>query len=267
MAGLPTRLAMCAFAGALAACAGGAGTGGSTTELRTASDDTSAQKRAQIRLELAVGYYQDGKYEIALDEVKQALVADPQMANAYGLRAMIYTAMGEIALADQNFQRALSLAPNDPNVASNYGSFLCQQGQPEKGLPYFDASIRHRANQAPERSMINAGTCSIKAKKYDAAEGYLMDALRLNPDQAITNASLARVYYEKRDYNRAGFFINRLTSVAKLDTLSAEVLWLAIRVQRKLNDRAAETALVAQLKRQHPLSPEYAKWARGAFDE
>ena len=267
MAGLPTRLAACALAGALAACAGGAGRTGPATELRTASDDTSAQKRAQIRLELAIGYYQDGKHEIALDEIKQALVADPQMASAYGLRAMIYTAMGELALAEQNFQRALALAPGEPNLASNYGSFLCQHGKPEQGLPYFDAAIRHRANQALERSMINAGTCSIKAKNYDAAERYLMDALRLNPDQAVTNASLARVYYEKRDFTRAGYFINRLTSTAKLETLSAEVLWLAIRVQRKLNDRAAETALVAQLNRQHPLSPEYAKWARGAFDE
>jgi type IV pilus assembly protein PilF len=175
--------------------------------------------------------------------------------------------MGEIALAESNFQRGLALAPNDANLANNYGTFLCQNGKPEKGVPYFDAALKIRNNPAPERSMINAGTCSIKAKNYDAAERYLLDALRLNPDLGVTNASLARVYFEKRDYTRAGFFINRLTETSKLDTLSAEVLWLAIRIQRKLNDRTAETALVAQLKRQHAISPEYAKWARGAFDE
>jgi type IV pilus assembly protein PilF len=267
MAGLPTRLALCVLAGALAGCAGGAGSGGQTAELRTASDETSAQKRAQIRLQLAYGYYQEGKNEVALDEIKQALLVDPDNAGAYGLRAMVYTRMGEIPLAEQNFQRGLTLAPNDPNLANNYGSFLCQHGKPEKGVPYFDAAINNRTNPSPESSLINAGTCSLKAKNYVAAERYLMDALRLNPDQAVTNASLARVYFEKRDYTRAGFFINRMTETAKLDTLSAEVLWLAIRIQRKLNNRDAETALVAQLKRQHALSNEYGKWARGAFDE
>jgi Tfp pilus assembly protein PilF len=38
-----------------------------------------SEKRANIRLQLAVGYYSAGKLEIALDEVKQAIAADPDM--------------------------------------------------------------------------------------------------------------------------------------------------------------------------------------------
>ena len=49
----------------LTACAGGNG----GAELKTASDQTVAEKRASIRLQLAVGYYQQGKYDIALDEI------------------------------------------------------------------------------------------------------------------------------------------------------------------------------------------------------
>jgi type IV pilus assembly protein PilF len=107
----------------------------------------------------------------------------------------------------------------------------------------------------------------LKAKHYDAAERYLLDALRYNPDLAATNAGLARVYYERRDYQRAGFFINRLTAAAKLDTLSADVLWLALRVQHKLGDRTVEASLAAQLRRRFPGSPEFAAFERGVFDE
>jgi type IV pilus assembly protein PilF len=258
--------AACAFAlSLLAACAG---TGGASRELKTASDQTPSEKRAEIRLELAIGYYQDGKYEIALDEIKQAIAADPDSADAYGVRALIYTAMGETALADDNYQRALKYAPRNPDLANNYGAFLCQSAnKPDQAMPYFESALGNRAYQSPVNALVNAGNCSLKVKRYDAAERYLLDALRYNPDLAATNGGLARVYYERRDYQRAGFFINRLTAAAKLDTLSADVLWLALRVQHKLGDRTLEASLAAQLRRRFPGSAEFAAFERGVFDE
>ena len=49
--------------------------------------------------------------------------------------------------------------------------------------------------------------------------------------------------------------------------MTADVLWLAIKIERKLGDRAAESGLVAQLKRRHPNSQEFAAYQRGAFNE
>jgi type IV pilus assembly protein PilF len=262
---LAGRLACALALALLAACAGA---GGDTRELKTASDATSADKRATIRLQLAVGYYQDGKYEIALDEVKQAIAARPDYADAFGLRALVYTAMGELALADENYQRALRLAPGNPDLANNYGSFLCQSaGKPDQAMAYFDAALKSPVYRTPVSALVNAGNCSLKARRYDAAERYLLDALRYDPDQPAASAGLARVYFERRDYARAGFFINRLTAATKLDTLSADVLWLAMRVERKLGERALEASLAAQLRRRYPGSPEYAAFERGAFDE
>jgi len=251
----------------LAACAAGPGTE-SSRELRTASDQTAAEKRAQIRLQLAVGYYQDRKYEIALDEVKKAIAADPGYADAYGFRALIYTAMGENALADENYRHALRLAPRNPELSNNYGLFLCDAGgKPAEAMTYFETALKHPAYGSPVKAMVNAGNCSLKMKNVDAAERYLLDALRYEPDLAATNAGLARIYFERRDTTRAAFFINRLTETAKLDTLSADVLWLAIRVRHTLGDRASEASLAAQLRKRFPGSPEYAAFERGAFNE
>jgi len=263
------RLACCVAAGAvLAACAGGPQvSGGSTQELKTVSDQTAAEKRAAIRLQLAVGYYQDGKMEVALDEVKQAIAANPELAEAYGVRALIYTAIGEPTLADDNFQRALKLAPRNPELANNYGSFLCQNGRGPQAIAYFESALHNPTYQSPVNALLNAGSCSLKMKNLDAAERYLTDALRINPDLPTTNANLARVYFERRDVQRAGFFINRLKENAKLDSLSADVLWLAIRIERKLGDRSSEASMVTQLRRRFPASAELAAFQRGAFDE
>jgi type IV pilus assembly protein PilF len=267
---LPGRLA-CALALPLllSACAGtGRGMEGETHELKTLSDQTAAEKRAEIRLQLAVGYYQDGKYDVALDEVKQAIVANPEYADAYGVRALIYTAMGENVLADENYRHALRLAPRNPDLANNYGLFLCGAGgKPRDAMAYFDAALKNPSYATPVKAMVNAGNCSLKLKNADAAERYLLDALRYDPDLPATSAGLARVYFERRDYSRAGFFINRLTETAKLDTLSADVLWLAIRVKHMLGDRSTEASLAAQLRKRFPGSPEYAAFERGAFSE
>ncbi len=253
--------------GLLAGCAGTGGPSG-PAELKTASDQTAAEKRASIRLQLAIGYYQNGRYEVALDEVKQAIAADPDFADAYGVRALIYTEMGQLALADENYRHALGLAPRNPELANNYGSFLCQSyGKPAQAMAWFDKALANPAYQSRVSALVNAGACSLKMNNYDAAERYLLDALRYNPELQVVNAGLARVYYERRDYARAGFFINRLTEAAKLDTLSADALWMAIRVQRKLGERSNEASLAAQLRRRFPGSPEYSAYERGAFDE
>jgi type IV pilus assembly protein PilF len=253
----------------LAGCASNAGGGsGSTGELKTASDQTAGEKRASIRIQLAVGYYQQGKYEIALDEIKKALAADAAYADAYGLRALVYTSMGQYPLAEENYQQALRLRPNDPEFSNNFGSFLCQSvNRPAEAMRYFDAALKNPTYQTPLSALVNAGVCSIKNRNNDAAERYLLEALRLNPGLPTVNTGLARVYYERRDLERAGFFINRLLETAKLETLPADALWLAMRIGRKAGDRTHEASLAAQLRRRFPGSPEYAAYERGAFGE
>lgn len=270
------RLLAGLLAGVLAACGTSGGGGnvasnsglrGQTTELKTASDLTSADKRASIRLQLAVGYYQEGTYEVALDEIKQALAADPNLADAYGVRALIYTAMNENALAEENYQRAIRLAPRNADFNNNYGRFLCQTRRYELGMAQFETALANQYYQSPSKAKANAGNCAMQMKNLAVAERYLLDALRVEPDLPVLQADLARVYYERRDYPRAGFFINRLTTVAKPDTMPADWLWLAMRVQRKLGEKAMEQSLGTQLRRRHPLSPEFAAYQRGAFDE
>ncbi|NML59542.1 type IV pilus biogenesis/stability protein PilW [Massilia sp. RP-1-19] len=259
-------LALCAAA-ALSACAGGSGNTTSSGDLKTASDQTLDEKRAGIRMQLAIGYYQDRKYDVALDEIKQAIAANPDSADAHGVRALIYSSMGETALADQSYQRALQLAPRNPELANNYGSFLCQNGRAEQGIALFESALKNPVYQSPVNALLNAGSCSLRAGKLDAAERYLLDALRYDAALPATNGNLAQVYFERHDIQRAGFFLNRLREAAKIDILPAETLWLAIRIDRKLGDKSSEASMVSQLRRRFPASPEYAEYQRGAFNE
>jgi type IV pilus assembly protein PilF len=233
-------------------------------ELQTSSDQSEIQRRAQIRMQLAIGYFQQGQLTVALDEIKQALQLDPNYADAYSVRALVYTEMGETALAEDNFQRALRLAPNNPDLNNNYGWFLCRNGQEKQSIAYFEAALRSRAYQSPAKALNNAGMCSLKMKDLVAAERYLTEAFRQEPGNLDTNANLAKLHYARGDYQQGRFYISRAT---KADTISADVLWTAIKIERMLGNRPGENSFAIQLRRRHPNSPELAAYLRGAFDE
>ena len=73
----PVRLLAWAWmAGTLLMALGGCasappGDVGSARDIMTESDEPEARKRARIRMELAVGYFEQGQTNVALDELKQ----------------------------------------------------------------------------------------------------------------------------------------------------------------------------------------------------
>ncbi|HTN67256.1 MAG TPA: type IV pilus biogenesis/stability protein PilW [Burkholderiaceae bacterium] len=261
---LAAALALIGILGGCAAGQGGMGGAGSQAELRTSSDQTEAQKRAHIRMQLAVGYYGQHQLEVALDEIKQALNADPSFADAYNLRGLIYMEMGETRLAEDNLLHALKLQPRNPDLSNNYGWFLCQNGRERAALPYFEAAFANRSYQSPAKALNNAGVCSLKLNDAAAAERYFLQAFQHEPGNAAVNANLAKVYYKQQDDERARFYIDR---ALKSGQLSAEILWVGIKLERRQGQKSAEASLVTQLRRRFPESMEYASYLRGAFDE
>ncbi|MET0320863.1 MAG: type IV pilus biogenesis/stability protein PilW, partial [Duganella sp.] len=76
----------------------------------------SAERKAAIRMQLAVGYFEQGQYAVALGEIDRALAAKPANAEAQGLRGLILQTLGETAQADESFRRARKLAPANPDL-------------------------------------------------------------------------------------------------------------------------------------------------------
>jgi len=247
----------------LAGCASGS-LGNSKAELPTSSDQTEVQKRASIRLQLASGYYEQRQWKVALNEIKQAIQIDPSYADAYSVRALIYMEMGEHTLAEDNFQRALKMSPDNPEFANNYGWFLCQTGRESQSIAYFDAALANRTYLSPVKALNNAGVCNLKMKQSNDALQYFTRAFQLDSSQPLTNAYLSKLYLERRDDDRARFYLSRMS---KADAVSADVLWVAINAAHKLGDRTSEAKLATRLQRQYPNSSEYTSYQREAFDD
>jgi len=252
---------------ALSGCAGGGGTArapSSTTDLATESDKTPDQKRAQVRLELAGGYLTGGQNMVALDEVKQAIALDPNSADAYSLRGLIYTRMGEVGLAEDSFKRALAIAPGAAAIQHNYGVFLCQQARVPEAEKMFNKALAVPGYTERVKTLATLGLCQRKSGALAEGRKSLMRAYELDPANPLVGYNLALSMAESGEWSRAQFYVGRIHAAG---VRTPESLWLAIKAEQRLGDAAAMAQLGAQLRAQFPASPQAQWYERKAFDE
>ena len=121
------------------------------------------RNRARVHTELASAYFERGNMGVALEELRTAIEADSNYAPAYNVLALVHMDLRENAVAQQHFERAVSLSPNDPDINNNYGWFLCQSGRAEQSIAYFLAAVKNPLYSTPARSYVNAGLCAMKA--------------------------------------------------------------------------------------------------------
>ncbi|MBV8033568.1 type IV pilus biogenesis/stability protein PilW [Roseateles sp.] len=257
------RLLIILTAALLAACAG---TGpAADREIKTDSDQTDADRRAGIRLELAQGYFSRGQFTTALDELKLALQAKPDMREAVNLRGLVYAAMGEPALAEEAFRRALVTYPNDPDTLHNYGWFMCQQQRWPTADSLFDQALAQSTYRAPARTLLAKGVCEARAGRMLVAEKTLSRAFELDPGSPAIAVNLSEVLFRNRELERARFYVKRVN--AQPEQLNAQSLWLQLRIERKLGDVAMVDDLALQLRRKYPQAPETQFLDAGRYDE
>jgi type IV pilus assembly protein PilF len=259
-----------ALVGALAAtvlllaggCASPPADGG---DIRTASDQTSADRRARVRLELASAYFARGQTTTALDEVKLAIAAKPDLADAFGLRGLIYASLGELQLADESFRRALELAPRDGDVMHNYGWFLCQQQRFDEADRLFTRALAQPQYREPVRSLLAQGVCQARAGRLEEAERTLLRSFELDPASPVTAYNLAEVLMRRGEFERARFYIRRVN--AREEQANAQSLWLAARIESRLGNRSGVEESGRLLRQRFPQSNEAALYERGQFGE
>jgi type IV pilus assembly protein PilF len=221
------------------------------------------RNRAKLHTELAAQYYSRGVMGVALEELKTAVSADSSYAPAFGLYGLVYMDLRENALAQDSFERALRLSPNDPDINHNYGWFLCQTQREPDSIKYFLQAIRNPLYPAPWRSYSAAGLCSLRVNNLKDAEEFSLRALKLDPDDPSAMLQMAQIRYRQGRMEDSRKLVTRYN---KLVSPSAESLWLALRAERSLGQRVAMQSLATQLRRRFPGSPEYQLLQRGKFD-
>lgn len=233
-------------------------------DVKTVSENPETHRRANLRMQLAVEYYKQGQFKLALEEIRTALSISPKLVDAYSLRALIQMELNDIPRAEENFQYALKLDPTNSEIMNNFAWFLCQHGREKQAIVYFDKVLADRTYPTPVKALTSAGVCSLKMKDLTAAERYFVLGSQIQPADPNINANLSKLYFDRAEYQKAKTYIQK---VLKEEIFAADVLWLAIKIDNRLGDQASVSSLSTQLRRRHPNSKEFALLQKGAFNE
>ena len=227
------------------------------------TERADGRTRAEVHTELASAYYGAGRLNVALEETRIALAADPTYAPAYNMQGLVSFDMRDNPGAEQAFKKGLQLAPSDPDLAHNYGWFLCRNGREAESTQWFLTAIKNPLYASSARSYRTAAGCLHQKNPREAQELYEA-ALRLEPNNAGALQSYAQLRYEQGNYAGAQEMLTRYHRLNPEP--NADALWLALRVSRKLGDRGSEASYATQLRRRFPQSPQAAALQRGAYD-
>ena len=248
----------------LAGCAAAPQSESPKTESGTiVGESTDPRNRARVRTELASLYYARGNMNVALDELRLAVAADPNFATAHGMFGLVYMELRENTLARSSFERALALSPDDPDINHNFGWFLCQTGKEVESNEYFVRALRNPLYATPARTWSAAGSCALRIGNLQQADNSLQRALAIDPGQPAALLQLAQLRYRQGNLDEARKLVARHVKVADA---TAESLWLALRIERRLGQRDSALSYANQLRRRFPQSKEAQALLRGEYE-
>lgn len=232
-------------------------------EVFAESKPKDVHTRAKLHTELGSLYFQNGNWIVALEELTLAISINPSYAQAYSTRGLVLYHVKEMESAEKDFRQAIDLDGKDPEINNNYGWFLCRIGKEKESIAYFQRAIDNILYQTPESAYLNIGTCYARMGELDLAEAAIRKNLRLAQDNPQALFQLATISYKRGNYEAAR---EHLRSVVRVNEPSAEILWLLLRIERRLADRLAEENYTRQLRRKFPDSPEYQELLKGNFE-
>ena len=207
------------------------------------------RKAAETNTALGRQYMERGQDEIALEKLKRAVAFDKTYAPAHSMLAILYETIGDLELAEKEYEAAVRYAPRDGDVNNNYGAFLCGIGKREKAEPFFVTAVGDPFYDTPEIALSNAGTCALARGDLDKAESFLRQSLEYDDTLGSSLLALAEVSYRQESYLRARAFLQRFEAAAEE---TEESLVLGYRIETELGDERSADRYRQALLEQYP---------------
>ncbi|MTW20619.1 type IV pilus biogenesis/stability protein PilW [Allochromatium palmeri] len=248
--GLAVRLSLVlSLCLSLLAC-GGKSTKTGDEELGLSQQDSPAE----LYVELAKEYYRLGQTEVALRRAQQAVETDKTYAPAHVWLAFLLEQLQQTDEASRHYERAVKLAPNNPDVLNAYGSFLCNQRRYAEADAQFLKAAGNPVYSTPWIALTNAGNCAIEGGDTAKAELHYRAAIQSNATFGAPLASLAELAMQRGDAQSAKDLIDRYfkPDTVRTPAASRTALQVGIQAERALGNRKRAAFYQNALKKNFP---------------
>jgi len=214
---------------------------------------SNAVDAAGINFQLAIEYYQNGKFELARDRLILSTELDPKQPIVWSTLATTYEQLGNLRLAEEAHAEANRIGSGNFDVQNSYAVFLCRQQRYDDAEKQFERSIRAATNDNPELMMTNAGVCLAQKPDYAKAESFFRRALDRSPNYGEALLQMTLLKYQTEDYLGARAFMQRYRSAYPPN---AGILYLCVLIETELGDVRERSDCSNELLRSFPDSEE-----------
>ncbi|NMM42626.1 type IV pilus biogenesis/stability protein PilW [Pseudoalteromonas arctica] len=208
---------------------------------------------ARTRIALALEYLSTGNSSQAKYNLERAAAFSPDLPEVHYSFAYYYQQVGENVLADKAYQKAIKIAPNDPNTRNNYGVFLCGIDEYDRATEQLLKAIAIPSYIRVAESYENLALCAIEFDDFDNAEKYFKSAINHSSMRASSLISLAALYYAKSDLHRAKEILERYENSGQVSSRS---LLLSYLVEQRMGHIEKAETTAATILQTYPTSSE-----------
>lgn len=213
----------------------------------------ASKKASRVNSELGAKYLRAGELRRADEKLRKALRQDKRNPDAHTAYALLNMRLNKPDKARTHFERALDLEPDNPQIQNNFGTFLCEEGEHDRGIDLFLRAADNRLYDTPAYAYANAGRCARAAGRDEDARTYLRRALENDPRLPSALRGSAELAVDEGRFEQAADYVERYREVAGADPA---ILWLGVRVERGRGDREAAKEYGLELLRRFRDSDE-----------
>jgi tetratricopeptide (TPR) repeat protein len=211
----------------------------------------TAALKVTLPMITAVEYYNEGAKAIqakdlprAAAQLELAIAADPKLAKAYSVLALIELEQSQWDKALAHADQALALDPTDMQaLRSRYEAFTGSGDKPKADAALSELAAKDRTPDVA-RLLYNAGAQAGNAKEVEVARARFLEALAIDPTLHQAHSALAELAIKEKKYPEAIAEIDLAIAAAPRNFKAYE---RKIEVLKAMGDKAAVEATEKKL--------------------
>lgn len=232
-----------------------------------ASQPRRDPEQSNLRYQLAVNDYHGRRIEAAIEELNQALAADPENADAHNMLGIIamhqgaeYVAQAETTAclagadaamvrqdatsrfkeAESHLQKAVAARPEFAMAWNNLAVAALQLQDWDLAINAATAALKDPTYAEPEVARANLGWAYFQKRDLQRAWKELHDAVARSPGFCVGRYRLAKVYVDRSEFDEAARELDAVVGDTRCPIQEAYLLGALVAGKRRDAERARE---------------------------
>ena len=180
----------------------------SATQLLKRLEQGSKNKTAEDYLEEGNVFYEQEKFEEAIEKYTQAIEIEPKLSDAYNNRGVVRHALEDFEGAIADYTKVIKLNPNSMDAYNNRGVVKYDLEDYQGAIRDYTQALKLNPNFAD--AYYNRGVARYELREYQEAIEDYTEAIKNNPEFADAYYERGNAYSysgdpqkAKKDYNKA----------------------------------------------------------------